>query len=478
MGLYGIISPMTPEKKPVRVRLAPSPTGPLHIGTARTALFNLIFARQHKGAFLIRIEDTDHERSKPEFEKDIIDGLAWLGITPDEPPARQSERGELYSRHLKKLLADGLAYYCYCTKEELEAEKQDMMSQGLAPKYSGRCRTATPDSRHPQLIRLKTQEHDVSFHDFIRGKVTFDAGLIGDFPIAKNLDAPLYNFAVVVDDFDMKISHVIRGEDHIPNTPRQILIAEALGFSPPVYAHLPLLLSPQGGKLSKRDAELTTVSDYRAAGYLPAALINFISLLGWHPEGDSAELITLPELIKNFSLERVQKGGAVINQSKFDWLNAHYIQQMSDDDLLEAILPFVPPGWLEEKDRLRRAAHIEKERLKTLSDIKEQAAFIFKLPAYPPVMLLWKEMAPATALESLTRSLEIISGDPQYVEEKIVALSQELGRGEVFWPLRVALSGQKNSPPPLDIFFTLGPRESVRRLEIALAKLKELSSRV
>ena len=274
---------MTHEKKPVRVRLAPSPTGPLHIGTARTALFNLLFARQHSGSFLIRVEDTDRERSRPEYEEEIISGLAWLGITPDEPIVRQSERKELYHRHLEKLLADGLAYYCYCSKEELAAEREDMMSQGLSPKYSGRCRATPPDGRHPQLIRLKTPERDISFHDIIRGKVTFDANLIGDFPIAKDLDTPLYNFAVVVDDFDMKISHIIRGEDHISNTPRQILIADALGFSPPIYAHLPLLLSPHGGKLSKRDTTLESVSAYRASGYLPAALVNFITLLGWHP---------------------------------------------------------------------------------------------------------------------------------------------------------------------------------------------------
>lgn len=468
---------MTPEKKPVRVRLAPSPTGPLHIGTARTALFNLLFARQHEGAFLIRIEDTDRERSKPEFEKEIIDGLAWLGLTPDEPPARQSERGELYRRHLEKLLADGLAYYCYCSKEELAAEREDMMSQGISPKYSGLCRSASPNGRRPQLIRLKTPERDISFHDIIRGKVTFNANLIGDFPIAKDLDTPLYNFAVVIDDFDMKITHVIRGEDHISNTPRQILIADALGFAPPVYAHLPLLLSSHGGKLSKRDPVLVSVSDYRANGYLPAAIINFIALLGWHPEEDGPELLTFPELVDKFSLERVQKGGAVINQSKLDWLNARYIQQMSDDALLEAVLPFVPDSWKEEPDRLRRAVHIERERLKTLADIKEQAAFLFKLPDYPPEMLLWKDMPSPAAFESLERSLAIVSGDPQYVEEKIVALSQELGRGEVFWPLRVALSGQKNSPPPLDIFFALGPRESVCRLEAAIAKLEKFSPR-
>src|SRR3989344_5960565 len=276
-------------KAPVRVRIAPSPTGYMHIGTVRTALFNWLFAKQHGGDFVLRIEDTDLERSKKEYEEDLIDNLKWLGLTWDESPIRQTDRLDIYEKYLGRLLEEGKAYYCFCSKEQLEMERQAMLAQGFAPKYSGRCRTigiaeaaARVKKGEDSVIRLKVADRKISFKDLIRDDVSFEASLIGDFVIAKSLRSPLYNFAVVVDDADMAISHVIRGEEHLANTPRQILIQEALGFKQPYYAHIPLILNADRSKMSKRAGD-TAIRDYRAQGYLPEAILNFLVLLGWHP---------------------------------------------------------------------------------------------------------------------------------------------------------------------------------------------------
>src|SRR3989338_1267749 len=295
-------------KQSIRVRIAPSPTGFLHIGTARTALFNWLFAKKEGGLFVLRVEDTDLERSDSKYERDIIENLEWLGLVWDEGPLaapenkigelpfssqspkykgdfgpyRQSERLDVYEKHLKKLLDENLAYYCYCSKEELEAERQSMLAQGLPPRYSGKCRAKPKSGENLQLIRFKVSEAKLSFTDLIRGKIAFDTSLIGDIAIAKDLKSPLYNFAVVIDDYEMKISHVIRGEDHIANTPKQILLQKALGFSLPQYAHLPLILDSDRSKMSKRYLA-TSIKDYRDQGYLPEALVNFMALLGWHP---------------------------------------------------------------------------------------------------------------------------------------------------------------------------------------------------
>ena len=338
-----------PEKEEVRVRLAPSPTGFLHLGTARTALFNLIFARRYGGKFIIRIEDTDLERSEKKYEEEILNGLKWLGIESEEPFTRQSERTDVYEKYLKKLLEEKKAYFCYCTKEELEAERQSFLSQGISPKYSGKCRDLDADGRKPQLIRLKVAEKEVSFKDLIRGKISFDSALFGDFAIAKDVKTPLYNFANVVDDFALKISHVIRGEDHISNTPKQILIQEALGFPSPHFAHLPLILSPDRSKMSKRYTE-TSLLSYKEAGYLPEALVNFLALLGWHP-ADDKEIMNFEEICHEFDIEKIQKSGAIFNQEKLDWLNYQYIKKMEEEELFKKIKEFIPQDWLIEPEK-------------------------------------------------------------------------------------------------------------------------------
>jgi len=459
------------ENKEVRVRIAPSPTGPLHFGTARTALFNFLFARSKNGKFLIRIEDTDIERSDKKFETQIIEGLKWLKIESDEKILRQSERSDIYEKYLKKLLEEKKAYLCYCSKEELEAERQTMMTQGIAPKYSGRCRTNPPKDKEPQLIRLKVPKKEISFKDLIRGKINFDLSSVGDIAIAKGLKNPLYNFAVVIDDYEENITHVIRGEDHISNTPKQIAIQEILDIPTPEYAHLPLILSPEGGKMSKREMETSLIS-YKEKGYLSEAIINFMAFLGWHPK-EEKELMSFEEIVEEFSLERVQKGGAMFNKEKLDWINFQYIKKMDDNALAEKIEDFVPKEWLAKKEVLKKAVILNKERIKKLSEIKEFGAFMFKVPNYEKEMLIWKETPKKEEIKILKKALEIVKENTSNRDEKIVALAEDEGRGEVYWPIRVALSGQKNSPPPLELLSALGQDESIKRIEEAIKKIEE-----
>jgi glutamyl-tRNA synthetase len=346
----------------IRVRIAPAPTGYMHIGTARTALFNYLFAKKHEGTFILRIEDTDVEKSKKEFEKDIMENLKWLGIEWDEGPDiggdfgpyRQSERRGIYEKYLKKLLEEKKAYFCFCTKEELEAEKQFQLSIGQPPKYSGKCANLADEKvkeflakRKPFVIRFKVPIKKVEFDDLIRGHLEFDSSLLGDIIIAKDFKKPLYNFSCVIDDYEMKISHVIRGEDHLSNTPKQILIQEAFGFPQPKYAHLPLILGPDRSKLSKRHGAIS-IFEYRKQGYLPEALINFMAFLGWHP-GTERYIYSMAALIKDFSLERIQKAGAVFNIKRLDFLNGFYIRQRSIEKLTQECLPYLIKSGLIEK---------------------------------------------------------------------------------------------------------------------------------
>lgn len=480
---------MTKEKEKIRVRIAPSPTGSLHIGTARTALFNWLFAKHHKGTFVLRIEDTDMERSDPKFEAEIIEGLKWLGIDWDEGPFRQSERLDIYEKYLKKLLEEKRAYYCYCTKEELEHERQGMLALGMPPKYGGKCRNLAVPSiasakdgeeapdKPAQVIRFRVAEAPVEFKDTIRGSVTFDAGLFGDIAIAKNLRTPLYNFAVVIDDYEMEISHVIRGEDHISNTPKQILLQKALGFPTPHYAHLPLILAPNRSKLSKRYAE-TSLLLYRDQGYLPEALVNFIAYLGWHPKDDK-EILDADGLVEEFDIRRVQKGGAVFNEEKLDWLNAQYIKQSSDEDLAGKLAPFLAEkNWGSDKGRLLKVIALQKERMVKLSDFIGLADFFFDLPDYAPELLVWQKETKEKALENLLAVSDALHDaktgtlDTESAQELLMPLAEARGRGGVLWPLRVALSGKAASPNPFEILGVLGRDEAMRRITVAIQKLK------
>jgi glutamyl-tRNA synthetase len=476
------------ESLPVRVRIAPSPTGYLHLGIVRAALFNYLFARKENGKFIIRIEDTDIERSLPIYEKDILDGLKALNLDWDEgpdiggdfEPYRQSERMELYKEHLEKMLSQKKAYWCFCTKEELEEERKAMMSAGIFPKYSGKCRDLSDD----EVTRRKKEGKEavirmavpsgitIEFTDIIRGKISVNTDTIGDIVIARNEQSPLYNFAVVVDDYLMKISHVIRGEDHIPNTSKQILIQKALGIEMPKYAHLPLVLSSDRSKMSKRKME-TSLDEYIREGYLPEAIVNFLALLGWHPD-DEQEIMSLDELIAKFSLKRVQKAGGIFNVEKLDWFNAQYIKKLSIEELAERIKGLVPESWLTDKEKLQKALAIEQERMQKLSEFKESAGFLFKMGEYDKELLRWKDMP----LENVKVNLKKMRGaivklkdsdfNQKKLEEKLMPVAASIGRGEALWPLRVALSGRKNSPGPFEIMEVLGKKESLSRIDTVL----------
>ncbi len=443
----------------VRVRMAPSPTGNLHIGTARTALFNWLYAKKYGGKLILRIEDTDTERSKPEFEKDIIDQLKWLGIIWDEGPVRQSDRLHIYEGYLRQLLAHGNAYWCDCTKEDLEAKRKNMMEAGIAPKYDGHCRDKKIQESPNAVIRFMMPERVFSFTDLVRGKIEFNMALTGDIVIAKSLKSPLYNFAVVIDDHEMAITHVIRGEDGTANTPKQLAIQEALGFKHPHYGHIPLILDPDRSKMSKRNSA-TALKEYTEAGYLPEAMVNFLALMGWHPV-DDRETFTPEELSQAFDIARVQKAGAVFSIDKLNWMHANYIKKRADEDIALRI------GW-EPKDMNIRIIALVKSRAQTLNDFKTHGAMFFNLPEYDTALLTWKEMKPEEIIASLRRSADAI-GIGHATD--IPALAERYGKGETYWPLRAALSGHKESPSPMDILHVLGREESLKRIKHAIGKL-------
>lgn len=470
------------QKKHVRVRFAPSPTGPLNFGGVRTALFNWLFVKHEGGSFVLRIEDTDRERSRPEFETDIKESLSWLGLNWDEL-YRQTDRISHYEKYIELLLEKKFAYRCFCSEEDLKRDEEAQMSQGIQPKYGGRCRNISPEEaarraeNEKHVIRIKIPEKEVSFHDLIRGKVTFNLGLIGDFIIAKSAKEPLYNFANVVDDFEMNITHVVRGEEHISNTPRQIAIQEALGFPSLIYAHLPLILGANKKKLSKRDLA-KSISDYRKEGYLPHAIINFLVLLGWHPKEDK-EVLSIEEMQKEFSFERVQKSGGIFNIEKLDWFNGYYIRALSDETLVLLLEDLVPPSWVADRDKFIKAVAVEKERMKKLTDFAYAADFIFELPLYAPELLVWKQMSVETIDENLRETADIFEKiseedfNKKIIESKMMLFAEMRGRGEVLWPLRVALSGKNASPGPFDLAEILGKKEALRRIGHARALLSK-----
>ncbi len=489
---------MIATDKKIRVRFPPSPTGHWHLGGARTALFNWLFARKYSGEFILRIEDTDKERSDQKYEIEIVEAMKWLGLTWDEGPDwqmvnhkwqstsrgshgpyRQSERTDIYRKYLEKLIKEKRAYYCYCSKEDLEAEKQSLVAEGLPPKYSGHCRnlTSPPAGREPQLIRFRTPEVEVEFKDLIRGNVKFDASLFGDVVIAKDLNSPLYNFAVMIDDYEMRITHIIRGEDHISNTPKQILMARALDFPEPIFGHLPLILAPNRSKLSKRFAEVS-IFQYRDEGYLPEAVINFLALLGWHPSGNQ-EIFSLQELVEAFNIKRVQKAGAVFDREKLDWLNAQYLRKLSKPELNQRTLAYLKEHNIDvDKTMVKKLLEVELERMKTLGDFPRLTNFFFKLPDYKPALLVWKTDSPAKTrqvLEELLAILEPLDAKQFNQKESINSALEEIinahSKGSVLWPLRVAVSGQAASPDPLSIVQILGKDETLNRLRIALNKI-------
>src|SRR3989344_5093397 len=462
----------------VRVRFAPSPTGLFHVGNARSALFNYLFAKKNQGSFILRVEDTDKERSTIEFEKDILESLKWLGLDWDEGPFKQSERLGIYEKYIKKLLDDNKAYYCFCSEEELESRRQEQLSRGEAPKYSGVCCNLQKEEIEKNLkdkksfvVRFKVEPKKVKFQDIIRGELEFDMGLVGDIVIAKNMQYPLFALAGAIDDFEMKISHVIRGEDHLSNTPKQILLQEALGFPRLKYAHLPMILGEDRTKLSKRHGAVA-VSDYRAQGYLPEALVNFMAFLGWNP-GDEREIYSLASLTKEFSLEKVQKGGAVFNIKRLDFLNGFYIRHRSPEKLAELCLPYLDKTT--DIKYLQKIISIYQERLKKLSEIKELAGFFFEEVKYDRGLLKWKDMQDKEIKQSLEKSEKILkkmkneNWNKENLENILIKEAEkESDRGRVLWPLRAALTGQKASAGPFDVADILGREKTLARIRQAI----------
>ena len=466
----------------VRVRFAPSPTGALHIGGVRTALFNWLFARHFDGKFILRIEDTDQTRSTDESIKIILDGMTWLGLDWDEGPFRQTERMDIYKEHVDRLLKAGKAYYCYCTPEELDTRRKAAMAAGKPPKYDRTCRSLTSPvpGRTPAVRFLSSDEGQTIVRDMIRGAVTFENQQLDDLIIQRSDGLPTYNFAVVVDDVSMKISHVIRGDDHLNNTPRQIQLYQALGYEPPEFAHLPMILGPDKTKLSKRHGA-TAVTEYIDLGYLPEALVNYLSRLGWS-SGDQ-EIFSRQELIEKFSLDTVGKAPSVFNPEKLLWLNHHYIQQADAGRLAGLVLDLlkkdgiVKQGSEPDMDWFRKLVTMLTERSHTLVELKTGALpFLLEEIAIDDKARI-KHLTPDVAplLSELIQRLKSIERFTHDEVEKIFnALVAEKGikLGKLAQPVRVALTGGTVSPGIYDVFDILGRDRSLARLKKAVSGIK------
>jgi nondiscriminating glutamyl-tRNA synthetase len=489
-----------------RVRIAPSPTGPLHIGTARTALFNFLHARHTGGTSILRLEDTDVARSSIAYEKDILDGLHWLGLHWDEGPEvageaargpnapyRQMERLPIYTAAAEQLLAEDKAYLCYCTPEELDAERKRLEALKLPPRYSGRCANLTPDERaafeaegRRPALRFRVGQGTVVIDDLIRGRVEIDIENIGgDLVIVRSDGTPLYHFAVVVDDAAMGITHVIRGEDHLSNTPKHILLFRALGHESPKFAHLPLILNADRTKMSKRKSQ-TAIDDYRAEGFIPEALVNYLALLGWST-GTEEEVLSLDELIERFDIGEVNHAGAVFDRERLEWLNGQWIRRLDPDDLVERLQPFLEAelaaGRIDRmpaEGELKALLPVVQERLPRLGKIGELVGFLWiDELEIDPDLLVPKRWDPATTVEGLGAARETIaevgrvSYEADELEPPLRALAEERGwkPGDLFMAIRVAVTGRRETPPLFDTLVALGYERTLARLDRAMDTL-------
>jgi glutamyl-tRNA synthetase len=491
---------------PIRVRIAPSPTGPLHIGTARTALFNYLYARHEGGTFVVRLEDTDQLRSSLAYEKDILDALHWLGLSWDEGPDvaggadigafgpyRQMRRLRLYDEAADRLLRHDRAYPCYCTPDELEADRRAQEAAKEPPRYVGRCARLTADERRTReaegrrpVIRFRIGEGSVAFEDIVRGRVEIDtAALGGDIVIVRSDGTPLYHFTVVVDDAAMAISHVIRGEDHLSNTPKHIRLFEALDAPVPAFAHLPLILNPDRTKMSKRKSQ-TAIGDYIARGFVKEAMVNHLALLGWST-GTEQEILSLDELVERFDLASVQKGGAIFDGERLEWLNGQWIRRLSVDEFVERLSPFLAAEADADRidrrpteDELRALAPIIQERLATLGEAGDLIGFLFTdRLEYDPALLVPKRWDVMTAREGMAAARETIAStgrvsfEADELEPPLRALAEERGwkAGDLFMAIRVAVTGRTATPPLFDTLIALGYERTLDRLDRALDAL-------
>lgn len=470
----------------VRTRMAPSPTGKLHLGTAYATLWPYLFARKNKGVFILRIEDTDRERSTKEFAEDIVRNLKWLGFEWDEGPYYQMDKLSLYQQKAQQLLNGDKAYYCFCSKEELDEERKKQAAEGKPQVYSGKCRKLSAeqakirkDKGEAYVVRHKLSENRgvIEFDDLIHGKISFDPKLLGDMVIVRQNGIPLYNFVVVVDDIDTNITHVLRGEDHISNTPKQILFFEALGAVPPKFGHYPVILNQDRlGKLSKRTGS-TAVEEYKKEGYLPEALINYLALIGWTPP-NGKEILRKEEIIDSFDIKDMNKAAAAWNQAKLDWINGEYIRMLPDEELTARLQEFLVDHPAREK--IDPVVPLVKERIKKLSDFIPLTDFLFEKPEYEKdiflLQLKGKENEAGNILSEVEKTLSSLK-TPWEAEEfervfRDLAEKLNLSSTQMFQLIRIAVSGQTVTPPLFESIKILGEEETLKRVEDSVAIFK------
>lgn len=483
------------EKK-LKVRFAPSPTGPFHIGGARSALFNWLVARHADGTFLVRIEDTDLKRSTKESEENIKDSLKWLGMNWDEGidvggphgPYRQTERLDLYKKEVQRLLDEGKAYYCYCSAEELEKSRKAQLDAGKTPIYDEHCRHLTEEEKaryeaegRKPVVRLKVRKDGVfAFDDMVRGHVEFQAAGVGDFIIMKSDGIPVYNFAVVIDDAFMEVTHVIRAEEHLSNTPRQLAIYEALGYKPPKFGHISLILGEDHKKMSKRHGA-TSVTEYRNMGYLPEAVVNYLALLGWTPKGEQ-EIFTEEELIKQFSMKRVSSNDAVFDINKLNWINFQYMKKLDADQLYALIFPFlVKAGYVEEsvteekKDWLKKVIWFMKDHIYFAGQAADELRFFFEdMPALTDeaILSIMKAETSGKLLKAFIEDLKALETfDQAEIKKCFNACMKAQGiKGKAAYePTRIALTGVTQGPGMFEMMELFGREKTMDRLLAALA---------
>jgi glutamyl-tRNA synthetase len=466
-------NPLVPKEDSMaemRTRFSPSPTGALHLGGAHTALFNWLIARHYHGTFILRIEDTDPERSQERFFTEILEAMTWLGLDWDEGPYRQSQRLSFYHDYINRLLARGAAYYCNCPPQDLEARRQAALARGDKPKYDGHCRELNLPAGPNTAVRFKTPLTGITYwDDQIKGPIAFDHQELDDLVLQRADGIPTYNFAVVVDDITMAVTHVIRGEDHIPNTPRQLLIYEALGVAPPCFAHMPLMLGRDRAKLSKRHGALSILA-YRERGFLPDSLVNYLARLGWS-HGDQ-EIFSREELIRYFTLEHVTKSPGVYDEEKLLWLNSHYIKEMPAPELARAVTPFLALLGITDPDQdyLARVVTTLRARSKTLVEMAAAARFYFQDPRPYEAKAAQKFLNPTSApvlQEISARLLDLPEASEAALTRLFTELAQETGQkmANLAQPVRVALTGRTASPGLYEIINILGQKETLRRLQ-------------
>lgn len=486
----------------IKTRFAPSPTGYLHVGGLRTALYSYLYAKKNGGKFLLRIEDTDRERYVADGVDNILKSLYWAGIVPDEGvvmgkdgeigetgkngPYTQSERLPIYRKHADSLLEAGNAYFCFCTPERLTELREQQTAKKLPTGYDGHCLALDPvetkkrvDAGERCVVRLKMPKSgETIFTDMIRGEVRFKNELVDDQVLMKSDGYPTYHFAVVVDDHLMEITHIIRGEEWISSVPKHLQIYKYFGWEVPQMAHLPLLLNPDKSKLSKRQGDVA-VEDYMKKGYLPEALVNFVAFLGWNP-GTEKELYTLDELVEDFDFSKVGKTGAVFNVDKLNWFNKQYLKNLSNKELVKLAQPWLVEAGIDANNKVvEKAAGLERERITVLSELPEAIKFIFKLPGYTADLLVWKKSSAEEVkkilptLAEFMNTISVQDWNKEKLEEKIKEWVGQMGysTGSVLWPMRAALSGQENSPGPFEIAEVLGKEAVLERIALAIKKL-------